>query len=117
MKIIISILFIALGSLSIQAQSSLEGQWQTGKDNTVVEIKETQNGMEGRIALSDNPKALPGTLLIKELQMTNKGFEGKLYAIKSKRWVDALFIPDQDQVEIRVKAGFKKKTIHWKREN
>ena len=115
MKMTITLLSILLGFAGLKAQESLQGLWQTGQNGTTIEIKESDSGIEGVVAYSDQEKVRPGTVLIKGLKKEDKGYRGKLYAIKKDRWVDALFIPKEDELEILVSAGLRRKTIHWKR--
>jgi len=94
---------------SLSYSQSIEGVWNTGKENTTIEIK---NG-EGKIYSSDNQKATKGKLMIKEIQKTNNTYKGKLYIIKKKRWVDAEFIPNGNSLNVTVSAGWRSKTLKW----
>jgi hypothetical protein len=50
-----------LTSVSTNAQQNLDGVWNTGKENTSIEIK----NREGEIYSSENKKATKGKLMIK----------------------------------------------------
>ena len=115
MKQLSIILFILFSTLSINAQQPIEGIWNTGKENTKIEIKKSNNEIEGTILSSDNVKAPVGKLMIQEVVEKNGVFKGKLYAIKKGKWVDAEFTPKENSLEITIKVGFMSKTINWKR--
>lgn len=108
---------IIISTLSLNAQQSIEGIWNTGKENTTIEIKNISNGWIGEIAASDNPKASKGKLMIKDIQKEKNGYKGKLYVAKKNKWVDALFEPTGKILLVTVSVGWKKKKIEWKKMN
>ncbi|MEO0469269.1 MAG: hypothetical protein AAF206_06605 [Bacteroidota bacterium] len=116
MKTVAILFFMLLGGLSLQAQESLAGIWNTGQENTTVEIKQAGNDWSGKIHASDNPKAPLGTLMIKEVKKDKKGYKGKLYSIKKDRWVDAYFEPQGDTLSITISVAWQKKSLAWTRE-
>lgn len=83
MKLITTIAFLFLIT-SVTAQESIMGKWNTGQDNTQIEIKAIGNEHEGTIISSDNPNAPIGKLIIKEVIKVGDKYEGKLYAVKRK---------------------------------
>lgn len=106
--------FIILATtLTVNAQSPLEGHWNTGKENTVIDIQKVDEGFEGRIFSSDNPKAPQEKLIVKDVIKVGEAYEGKLYALKRGKWFDAVFSPKGEVLEIVVSAGFMKKTVEW----
>lgn len=110
MKNLIIVLAMLIGSISnTYAQQSIEGIWNTGKENTTIEIKKT----EGKIHSSENLKATPNMLMIKDLKKSNNEFKGKLYVIKKDKWVDAVFVPIGNTLTVTVSAGFQSKTLKW----
>lgn len=113
MKKTIILLLILFSTFSIYAQSSIEGIWDTGNDNTKVEIKKIDGKLEGKIASSDNTKATIGKLIIKELQEDGDEYKGKLYAIKKSRWVDAVFAQKGQKLIMTISAGFRSRTVEW----
>lgn len=108
-------LVMALATVTTMAQQPIEGLWNTGNENTVVEIKEVQGVLEGKIYSSDNKDAQVGKLLVKELQRKGDFYNGKLYAIKRGQWVDATFTPGSKTLQIVASAGMRSKTVEWKR--
>lgn len=109
------LLIVLFTSLSTSAQSSIEGIWDTGKDQTKIEIKGTDDEILGIIYSSDNAKADLGKLIIKDLKEIKGVYKGKLYVAKKDRWVDATFSSTRETLFITVSAGFRKKTIAWER--
>lgn len=113
MKPLSILLFVLFSTLSINAQSSIEGIWNTGKENTKIKIKKNNNEIEGVILSSDNAKAPIGKLMIKEVIEKNAVFRGKLDVIKKGKWVDAVFNRKGDTLNITVSSGWMSKTIQW----
>lgn len=108
-------LMVLFTSLSTYAQSPIEGLWATGKDNTMVEIRGTDDVLEGKIQDSDNAKAEAGTRIIKNLREEDGSYKGELYIIRMQRWVKATFSPKGEKLIVTVSAGFRSKTIEWER--
>lgn len=109
MKTLLFFLGLLLTSVSINAQQSIDGIWNTGKENTTIEIKK----VEGKIYSSDNAKATKGKLMIKDLEKTGNSYKGKLYIIKKNRWVDAVFVPNGNSLTVTISAGWQSKTLKW----
>ncbi|MEO1484954.1 MAG: hypothetical protein AAFU57_04350 [Bacteroidota bacterium] len=109
------ILAIFFGTLSINAQETIEGLWNTGKENTIVEIKKNNDSYEGVIVSSENSKAPVGKKLIKDVVETNEGYTGKLYAAKKDKWMDANFVVKEEILVLEVGSGLRKKSIEWEK--
>lgn len=109
MKTLLIFLGLLLTSFSINAQQSIDAIWDTGKQNTTIEIK---NG-EGKIYSSDNIKATKGKLMIKEINKIDNKYKGKLYIIKINKWVDAVFVPNGNLLSITISTGWQSKTLKW----
>jgi hypothetical protein len=93
----------------MNAQQSIEGLWDTGQDNTKIEIVSTA----GKVQSSDNEKATVGKLIVKELEKNDNTYKGKLYLIRRNRWVDAVFVPNGNSLTITISAGWQSKTLKW----
>lgn len=113
MKILLVLFSILFLSVSIYAQKSIEGIWDTGMENTKIEIKAADSKIEGKIYASDNSKAPKGKLMVKDVSKNNQVYKGKLYIIKKDRWVDAVFVRTGDKLIVTISAGFQKKTVEW----
>lgn len=113
----ILILLMALYSITnyAQSQSDITGEWDVGKQNTLVKIQQQNGVYYGKIKTSDNPKVKIGKLMVKDLKQTRGKWRGKIYAPKRKEWYDAEFTPKENSLEITIKVGFMSKTINWKR--
>lgn len=105
--------YILLSTLTMNAQQAPTGIWNTGKDNTKIEIAEVNGVYEGKIVASDNAKAKIGKLLIKGVQLVDGEWKGKLFAPKRGEWMDAVLKEKGNQLLITVKAGWMSKTIEW----
>ena len=102
-------------SLSVFAQSELAGTWDTGDDNTLIEIAETEGQMTGIIKSSDNSKAQIGNVILKDLKKEDDHYSAKLYAAKRGKWYDAEISPKANLLEITISVGFISKTLEWKK--
>jgi hypothetical protein len=112
MKTFTLFLALFLTSISINAQQSVEGLWNSGQDNTQIEIISTT----GKIYSSDNDKATVGKLIIKELKKTENTYKGKLHLIRRNRWVDAVFVRNGNFLNVTISAGWQSKTLKWQLE-
>ncbi|MEM6318769.1 MAG: hypothetical protein AAF960_13940 [Bacteroidota bacterium] len=106
--------YLLFFALSINAQSqSPAGIWNTGKDNTKIEITETNGVYTGKILSSDNAKAKIGKQLLKDIQSVDGEWKGKLFAAKRGKWMDAVLEAKGKVLQITVKKGLMSKTIEW----
>jgi hypothetical protein len=112
MKTFTLFLALFLTSISINAQQSVEGLWNSGQDNTQIEIISTT----GKIYSSDNDKATVGKLIIKDLKKTENTYKGKLHLIRRNRWVDAVFVRNGNYLNVTISAGWQSKTLKWQLE-
>lgn len=118
MKIIASIFsFLLLTSLSLQAQKAPIGVWNTGSDNSQVEITEAEGNYVGTLIASDNPKAKIGKALLKDFKAVGKKWKCQLYAPKRGEWLDAKLEEKGDKLLITVGSGFMTKTLEWTKES
>lgn len=115
MKIVATfcILFFAL---SMNAQQSLAGIWNTGKDNTKIEISSTDDVYNGTVVSSDNDKVKIGNQFLKDVKWVDGKWKGKLYSPKKDKWYTAVLEETGDQLLVKVKAGMTSRTLEWKKE-
>ena len=117
MKNLILITALSIMSFSVYSQTDLTGRWNTGNHNTLVKI-EQQNGVyTGKIVSSDNPKAEPGKIIIKNIKAQKDGWSGKLYAAKRGEWYDAEINRSTNKLIIEISVGFFSKTVEWSKHN
>jgi len=115
MRLIILLAVTLMGTMSIKAQE-IQALWNTGKQNTIVNMIAVENYFEGKIHSSDNSQAPIGKIIVKDLtEISNSIYKGKIYVAKKKKWYNAKFVPKDNELIITVSAGFIKKTITWKK--
>lgn len=114
MKNIILFVFV-LCSYAIYGQSNLVGTWDTGENNTKIEITAPEGAITGTIKSSDNPKATVGKIILKDVKKEGSHWEGKIYAAKKKQWYDAVLSEKEELLEIKISVGFFSKTLEWKK--
>ena len=114
MKTRTSVIGLCLFIFAPFALADLEGLWNTGKENTIITIHQEDGNMLGEIVSSDNPKAKPGTNLIKDLKKDGEVWKGRLFAPKKRKWVDATFTRQGDNLNVLVKVGFSSNSVDWK---
>ncbi len=103
-------------ALTMNAQQSLVGTWNMGKDNTKIEITQEKGVYGGKIVASDNAKAKIGSQLLKDIKSVGGQWKGKMYSPKKGKWFDAILKPDGAQLFVTVKAGLVSRTLEWKKE-
>ncbi|MEM9833216.1 MAG: hypothetical protein AAF944_21460 [Bacteroidota bacterium] len=116
MKIILVLTCALLFRLSLNAQQPPVGIWNTGKDNTKIEIAEVDGVYKGEIVSSDNTKAKIGKLLLKEVKSVDGEWKGKLFAAKRGEWMDAVLEEKDNQLVITVSKGWISKTVKWSKD-
>ncbi len=113
MKIFASIFILLLSLAGMQAQTAPTGVWNTGEDNTLVEITKVGGSYVGKLISSDNPDAKIGNLLLKDLKSVGGEWKGQLYAPNRGAWYEATVEAKGDRLVIKVGSGFMSKTIEW----
>ncbi|MCA0931371.1 DUF2147 domain-containing protein [Lutimonas saemankumensis] len=109
-------IFLVFCSPSLFSQSDLNGLWNTGKDNTVIEISESNGEIKGKIKSSDNEKAEIGKITLKELIKHGALWRGKIYAAKRKEWYDVEITPKNNLLKLKIDIGFMSKSLEWKKQ-
>jgi uncharacterized protein (DUF2147 family) len=115
MKIIVLLITLLTSPVSLSAQESFIGHWNTGQENTIIEIKEVDSKIEGRIFSSDNSKASTGNFILKYIYRDEDQVKGKLYSPKRGRWFDASFSPKSNDIEFTITAGWVERKANWKK--
>uniref|UniRef100_UPI004047654B hypothetical protein n=1 Tax=Algoriphagus sp. TaxID=1872435 RepID=UPI004047654B len=81
-------LIFLLSSFSALAQQSILGRWNTGQENTVLEVKEVQGKIEGRIVASDHTKAPPRQTYPQRCNQGERGHrQGELIQFEKRQMV------------------------------
>ena len=115
MRITGLMILMVLSITSVHAQQSLKGVWQTGIDNTKVETYQKEGAWFGKIISSDNPKAIPGTDILRNFKKKGDSWQGQLFAMKKNKLVDAVISPGDNRLLIKVSVGFFTKNLQWLR--
>ena len=114
MKIILTFC-ILFSALTMNAQESIAGIWNMGKDNTKIEITEDNGVYGGKIVSSDNTNAKIGNQLLKDIKSVGGEWKGKMYSPKKNKWYNVVLEEKGKQLLVTVKAGMMSKTLEWKK--
>lgn len=110
-------LIVALGFItSLSAQDFPKGIWLTGEENTKIETYQKEGAWYGKIVSSDNPKAKIGKDVLRKFKWEDGQWQGKLFAAKRGKILDAIIEPNKEMLNIKVSAGFFSKELAWKKE-
>lgn len=107
---------LLLLTLTMNAQQAFEGVWNTGKENTKIEISEQDGTYGGVIVSSDNAKVEQGTEILKDVKSVDGEWKGKVFALKRGKWLDAVLEEKGEILLVSVKAGMMSTTLEWKKE-
>jgi uncharacterized protein (DUF2147 family) len=99
----------------LEAQNGLAGTWQTGEDNTVVEVYQQDGEYFGKLVSSDNPKAKMGTQILRNFSQADGVWKGTIYAVKRDKLYKASIVPSADTLNITVSAGMMTQKLAWKK--
>lgn len=101
--------------LGVYAQEAIEGIWQTGKDNTIIEIQKSANHWIGKVVSSDHEDATPGQVVIRNLVRGEDDWKGEFYVPPLDSWLDATVVPQGNDIEVTVFVGWFSKSLVWKK--
>lgn len=102
-------------TLFLFGQQSLEGSWNLGKENTIIEISNVNDVYEAKIVASDNEKVKIGTPFLKDVTLVDGAWKGQLYNLKKGKWYDVVLQPSGDKILATVSSGFRSTTLEWTR--
>lgn len=104
--------------ITISSSTRLEGRWNTGLDNSVVEFTTVSGVVSGKIIASDDKKNI-GIVVIKSLiTLKNSTYTCEVYDPKFQKYFDAtLVFLDQNRLQVKVSCclGLINETYVWKR--
>jgi len=101
--------------VTLPAQSSLEGTWATGEDNSIIQTYEKDGAWYGKIISSDNPKAKIGTNILRGFKKEGDKWIGKLYAAKRDKIMKSEIRLIDSALNITVFAGFITRNLTWEK--
>jgi uncharacterized protein (DUF2147 family) len=113
MKNLLVAIIVSL-SFSIQAQSTLDGLWDTGEANTKINVSKKNSLWSGVVKASDIKDDI-GELILKDLKKDGGKWTGKIYAPKRKEWYDVEIIAQENNLKLKVSAGIFSKSLEWKK--
>ena len=115
MKALSVLLFVLFAAISVDAQAVISGTWNTGTDNTKVEIKKVGDKYIGEVVSSDNSKATKGKQIVKDVTFQKGEWKGKIYVAQKGKWADAKFVRKNDTLEVIIYSGWASKTVTWEK--
>lgn len=115
MKQLSVLLFVLFAAISVNAQTAISGTWNTGTDNTTIELKKTGDKYGGKIVSSDNSKAKKGKQIVKDVTSQKGAWKGKIYIAQKGKWADAKFVRKGDTLEVTIYSGWMSKTVKWEK--
>lgn len=102
-------LFISLTAFS---QNEIVGTWDTGRENSIVEIYEDNGELFGKIISSDRAEVV-GKINLKNLQNKGDHWEGELFVFKRRSWYDVAIHEDNETLYLVISIGFFEKEVQW----
>lgn len=104
---------LLLMSVSVSVQEEIQSLWNTGTENTKIEILQDNGEWVGRIKSSDNEKAIIGKVILKDLKKQNEKWIGKVFFAKRQKWYDVEITPNETKLDLIISAGILKKPVQW----
>ena len=114
-NLIFIITFIHL-AVNLSAHDDLKGIWQTGRNNTLIEIYEKDNSLYGKVIFSDNPEAPVGKDVLENLTRDGNTWKGTMYSWKKDKRANVTVEPAGNSLKIKIDAGLIPVTLEWERE-
>ncbi len=114
-SLILGLFLVIISPMYVKSQSLVAGVWNTGEENTKVEIFENEGVLTGKIHSSDSKKVKIGLIMFKDIEAADGCWKGKIYSLKRQKWFDVLMKPNGNKLELEVSTGFYKKSIEWVR--
>lgn len=115
-------LIFAILSLPISLlgqDSSITGKWDAQTKGIIMEIYSSTNDLEGKVVSSEDKKAKPGMLVIRNLKESNGVWKGEFYVPRfGGTWMNVKMEPlNQFTMNVTVSNWLMKKTKVWKKVN
>ena len=105
---------ILICSTWTNAQTSITGNWDTGKENSIVEIHENSGELFGKIISCDRAEVV-GKINLRNLEKKGDHWEGELYVFKRRSWYDVSIHEENDTLYLVISVGFFEKEVQWPR--
>jgi uncharacterized protein (DUF2147 family) len=114
-SLLVALLVAVVSPLYAHSQYPLEGKWETGKENTIIEIYDKEGVLEGKVVSSDNEKVKIGLIMLKDLRETDGLWKGELFSARRKNWFNVQIRRNGDHLDLEVFSGKRSRSIQWKR--
>ena len=108
-------MLLILSATFLFSDESIVGFWQTGKNNTVVEIYEKDGLFFGKVIKSKKVGASIGKDLITNCRLIDGKYYGELNNLKSNETFNIILSTKEEDIEIAVLLGFFKQKKIWSR--
>lgn len=102
-------------SYFLNAQNDISGIWNTGEDETKIEIKRLESEWKGRVLSSNNSDFKPNTVVLRKLTKKGELWRGQIYAPKRNEWYNVEITQKENLLSLEVSLGFLSRTIEWER--
>ena len=115
------LLFIVITTLlaPLALAAELAGVWQHEELPAWIEVQVENGVATGTVVRNDEYPDRVGRVLLKDLapEPDQAGaWRGQVYAERFEEYRDAqVSLPEQDQMQIKVKVGFMSRTVNWNR--
>ena len=117
MKVLTSLFILMFSIVYVSAQQSLEGLWETGKEETIIEVSFSSEQLIGKIKSSNNEEVEMGKIILKDLRSEGNNWVGKIYAVKKKEWYNVEIITKEEVLKLKISFGLMSKSLQWKKAN
>jgi hypothetical protein len=108
------VFLVLIVSSKIFGQNEIVGKWNTGKENSIVEIYEDSGALFGKIISSDQPGVV-GKINLRNLENKGDHWEGELFVFKRRSWYDVSIHEENDTLYLIISVGFFEKEVQWPR--
>lgn len=96
------------------SQPDIEGVWDTGRDNTFIQIYKSSGQFLGKVVSSDNEKAEPGMQVMRNIKKVKDHWEGEFYIPTFGKWMDVELMPTKEGLKVKVYVGWFSKSSIWR---
>ena len=115
MKYIALILVTSLFSFLSPSENNIKGKWNTGVENTIIEIYKTSNGFQGKVISTDKTEIKKNQVVLRNITQKGGVWKGEFYIPTFGMWLDTKLQPRPKEMEVTVYTWLMSKTKTWKR--
>lgn len=115
MKYLLTIIIASISLSKTISQSTLEGVWDTGMENTLIHIYKSDDQYMGKVLASDNEKAPIDMQVLRNVKQVESHWEGEFFIPRFGTWMEAEFAPSKESLDVQVSVGWFKRKRTWSR--